>query len=211
MLIVDFQLLSLTYWGIDFLDLNHQIRLEWIDLVLRIVALLSHGDVRYHAVRVRWLPRKGCPIVQLTSHSMPWIQSLWMNLDGSKITMLGILVLANHLCQYICSLCLNDSLQIIPPAFLPIQSHLCVCQEKFIPPEPQLSPKVATASPAAKTLVIAMFRCAEGMSSKYHDVEPRHWKICFHCGTWRPDKHGNTRRTDGMAFIMYYTTILGRM
>lgn len=52
MLMVDFQLVSLTYWAIDFLDLKHQIRLEWIDLVLRIVALLSDGDVRYRAVRV---------------------------------------------------------------------------------------------------------------------------------------------------------------
>ena len=145
MLIVDFQLLSLTYWGIDFLDLNHQIRLEWIDLVLRIVALLSHGDVRYHAVRVRWLPRKGCPIVQLTSHSMPWIQSLWMNLDGSKITMLGILVLANHLFANTFAPYVWMTAHKLFPLHFFRSKVICVCQEKFVPPEPQLCPTVATA------------------------------------------------------------------
>lgn len=171
-------------------------------------ALLSHGDVigtwssESPLITSKRMPNSTTHITSTACHGFSHFGWIWMDL---KLQWLGILVLANHLCQCICSLWRNYSLQLIPPAFLPIQSHVCACQEKFIPPEPQLCPTVATTPPAAKTLVVAMFRYAEGMSSKYHDVEPRHWKICFHCGTWRPEIHGNTRMTDGMAWFMYHT------
>lgn len=121
----------------------------------------------------------------ITSTACHGFNSLWMNLDGSEITMLGILVLANHLCQY----------NLLPmKEWQPTTYSPCISSD---PPEPQLCPTLATTPPAAKTPgrgdvplcrrhVIKVPRCwappLKNMLPLWH-VEA--WKTWEHQDDWR--------------------------